>query len=81
MTSAGESQRYSQVRMIIQRAHPDLILVTVSHRTVRGQSVWDRRLGYAQFSVSSVDGDPDDLLTALQAALDALRSHREQRGP
>lgn len=76
MSSAGETQRWSEVRMIMRRQRNGRGLVTVVHRTVEGQRVWDRRLDMAEFPLEPGSPASAEVLTALQNALDALRARR-----
>ena len=79
MTSAADSQRWSEVRMTIRRNGPSHGLVTVIHRAVDGQKHWDRRLDTATFSRLLEDGSEVDLPEALRRAVAALEAGR-QRG-
>jgi hypothetical protein len=79
MTSAADSQRWSEVRMTIRRNGPHHGLVTVIHRTVDGQKHWDRRLDTATFDRLDASGVEVDLPEALRRAVAALEAGR-QRG-
>lgn len=79
MISAADSQQWSEVRMTIRRNGASNGLVTVIHRTVSGQKIWDRRLDTATFDRLDSEGNEVDLAEALRRALAALEAQR-QRG-
>jgi len=77
--SAADSQQWTEVRMTIRRNGVGNGLVTVIHRQVSGQKIWDRRLDTATFNRLDSDGNEVDLPEALRRAVAALEAQR-QRG-
>lgn len=74
--SAGESQRWSEVRMIMRRLSNGQLSAVVLHRTVDGQRIWDRRLDQVEVPLPVGSEASVDLHAALDLALSSLRAKR-----
>lgn len=76
MSSAGETQRWAETRMIIRRLSNGRMMVSLIHRRVDGQRIWDRRTDVVEVPLSPGDPASVDVLEALRLAVQALGARR-----